>query len=116
MLSNSIGGQGAPRSEVSTRAAAAGFELEAIAHAARVIFEDLTRGKVPKGSSTGGILHDRRSPSAGACVFALRNVLVPLRAVREDSQYVTQVQRCLRGRHAPRLACQSLPGTAWNAG
>lgn len=48
----------------SPRRQVAGFELQAIAHAARVIFEDLTRGSTEGSSHRRGSSHDRRSPSA----------------------------------------------------
>ena len=78
--------------EVSPRAARLpGFELQAIAHAARVIFEDLTRGSTERQFPQARVLHTTgEAHQLGARVFALRNVLVPLHAVREDSRYVTQ--------------------------
>ena len=78
--------------EVRTRAARLpGFELQAIAHAARVIFEDLARGSTERQFPQARVLHATgEAHQLGARVFALRNVLVPLHAVREDSRYVTQ--------------------------
>ena len=78
--------------EVSPRAARLpGFELQAIAHAARVIFEDFTRSSAERQLPQSRILHaTREAHQFGARVFALRNVLVPLHAVCEDSRYVTQ--------------------------
>ncbi len=68
-----------------------GFKLQAIAHAAGVIFEDLTRGGAERQLPDARILHPAgEAHQLGASIFAGGNVLVPLDAVGEDRRHVAQ--------------------------
>src|SRR5690606_35677056 len=90
--------------EVGTRAAwLPGFELQAITHAARIIFKNFTRRGAEWQFPQSRILHATgEAHQLGARVFTLRNVLVPLNAVSEDSRDVTQRYNVVdAGRFAP---------------
>ena len=76
--------------EVGARAARLpGFELQAIAHAARVLFEDLARGGAERQLPDARVLHAAgETHQLGAGVFTGRNVLIPLDAVGQNRRNV----------------------------
>ena len=78
--------------EVGARAARLpGFKLQTIAHAARVIFEDLARGGAERQFPDARVLHpSREAHQLGAGVFTGRNVLIPLDAVGQNRRNVAQ--------------------------
>ncbi|EJK89854.1 hypothetical protein UUU_29730 [Klebsiella pneumoniae subsp. pneumoniae DSM 30104 = JCM 1662 = NBRC 14940] len=68
-----------------------GFKLQAIAHTAGVIFEDLAGSGAERQLPDARILHPAgEAHQLGASIFAGGNVLVPLDAVGEDRWHVAQ--------------------------
>ena len=90
--------------EVGTRAARLpGLELQAIAHAAGVIFEDLARGGAERQLPDARIFHSPgEAHQLGAGIFTGGNVLIPLNAVSQNRRHVAQGFNVVNaGRFAP---------------
>ena len=68
-----------------------GFEFQAVTHTTSVIFKDFTRGGAERQFPQARIFHPTgEAHQLGASIFAFRDVLIPLHAVREDRRNVAQ--------------------------